>query len=71
MMIDIKEIQNQLYVCNVNFYDMYVDTEAECITIEMDELMETVALDRLIEGLEKIFDEVECEEGNLVLYFNQ
>ena len=60
MRIDIKEIQELLTNCNVNFYDMYIDNEMDCIDIDINESIENVEMDDLIEGLKRIVsDDVE------------
>ena len=72
MNIDIKEIQNILYTCNVNFYFMYVNTEDECIDIEMNENIENIDIEPLLDELNNIFDEIDFEEFEMTirLYFN-
>ena len=72
MNIDVKEIQNILYCCNVNFYQMEIDTECECITIALNELIENIAIDELLEELKDIFNEIEFDEVEKVitLFFN-
>ena len=71
MKIDIKEIQNLLYVCNVNFYDMYVDTEHMDLIIEFNELLENVDMDELMNELNDLFREENVEfNGDDVIYIN-
>lgn len=62
MRIDIKEIQNLLYRCNVNKYDMIMETEHETITITMTQPIETIDMEELTSELEEIFYEVEFQE---------
>ena len=71
MRIDLKEVTNLLYVSNVNFYEMYMDTEQDDITIEV-ESVESVDMDDLICGLEDIFEDVEVV-GNTIYcsYYNE
>lgn len=73
MNIDIKEIQDILYCCNVNFYFMYVNTEDECIDIEMNEDIKNIDIEPLLDELNNIFDEIDFEEVEMIirLYFNQ
>ena len=67
MRIDIKEIQDLLYNCNVNFYEMYIDTECECICIELNELIENIALDDIMEELNDLFDDVDYEDKTIFI----
>ena len=72
MKIDIKGIQELLYACNVNFYEMYVDTECECIDIELNEMIENIAIEELLKELKEIFEEIEFNDSDvIILYFNQ
>jgi len=73
MNIDVKEIQNILYCCNVNFYEMEINTDEECIDITLNELIEHIAIDELLEELNEIFNEIDFEDVEKVirLYFNQ
>ncbi len=67
--IDIKEIQNVLYVCNVNFYEFYVDVESECLTIELNEMIDNIDIDSLIKGLEEAVDYVEFDGCEVISLF--
>ena len=65
MRININEAINLLYICNVNSYEMYMDTEQDCITIEVNDSMERVDVDELVEGLEELFDDVEVVDNKI------
>ncbi len=66
MRIDLKEVTNLLYDCNMNFYEMYIDTEYESITIEVDEI-DSIDMDILIDELEdmNVFYYVEVVGNNI------
>ena len=69
MRIDVKEIQNLLYVYNVNFYDMYVDTETGCIDVDMNEMLDNVDVEGLMGELREIFDDVSLEGETLMICY--
>jgi len=66
MRIDLKEVTNLLYVCNVNFYEMYMETEHESITIEVDDI-DNIDMDTLIDELEdmNVFYSVDVVGNNI------
>lgn len=60
MRINVKELTNLLYVCNVNFYEFTIDTEHMDIDIELTDYingLEKIDVDELYDGLCEIFGE--------------
>ena len=71
MRIDLKEVTNVLDICNVNVYEMYMETEYESITIEVDEI-DSIDMDTLIDELEdmNVFYDVEVVGNNIYCSYN-
>jgi len=71
MLIDIKEIMNILYLCNVNFYEINIDSDNNELIIDLDELIENIDHDELNNKLLEIFDddEIEINDDNIIIYF--
>ena len=69
MMIDIKEIQEILNNCNVHFYDMCIDTDNDCVQVDMNELSENIDFDTLTSDLGRLFDEVIVEGTTVYLSY--
>ena len=69
MMIDIKEIQEILNNCNVHFYDMYIDTDNDCVQVDMNELSKDIDFDTLTSDLGGLFVEVIVEDTTVYLSY--
>lgn len=66
MIIDLKKIQELLYLCNANFYDFTIDTENMDIVIELNEDMENVDMEVLEKGLVNMLGEGVVFEVNMI-----